>query len=152
MHTTTATAGRLERLGSASAAEMVVILFEEAIASLENAIDAIARREVERRFHASTRAMEIVACLHDSLDLERGGAVAHSLDRIYRVALARITLVNPLNSATAAREATELLEPLLDAWRRIAADADQLDIMTPAGAALAAAAVDRNAPATRTGL
>lgn len=112
---------RLERLTAASPAEMVVILYEEAIDSIGDAIEAISRDDVQTRYDATVRATEILAHLAAALDEEAGGEIADRLAGIYRLAISRLTLVNVRNSSEVAEEVVDLLTPLLDAWRAIAA-------------------------------
>ena len=139
---------RLEQLAAASPTRMVVILYEEAIESIEAAIDAIDNGEIMDRYTQSTRAMEIIAHLHDCLDMEQGGAVAANLSQVYRIVLARLTLVNPMNDRGAAAEAAELLKPLLDSWRKLDADPEGYEIALSAEAS-AAMQSSRNAPAAQ---
>ena len=112
----------VERVSTARPAEMTAMLLEEAIRSLEEAIDAIRDGEIETRFMASARAMKIVGFLHETLNYEDGGDVAINLDRVYRLAMARIGRINPFNEPSSAEAAIRVLQPQAEAWRKIDAD------------------------------
>ena len=45
---------------------------------------------------ASARAMQVVGFLHETLNFEDGGDVALNQDKIYRIAMARITPHQPV--------------------------------------------------------
>ncbi len=119
----------VERVSSARPAEMTAMLLEEAVRSLEETVDAIAANQIERRFMASARAMKIVGFLHEILNFEEGGDVAINLDRVYRLAMARIARINPFNETESAVAAIRVLKPQANAWRMI--DAEEADTDLP---------------------
>ncbi len=115
----------IERISTARPAEMTAMLLEEAVRALGETIVAIENGDIEARFMSSARAMKVVGFLHETLNFEDGGDVAMNLDRVYRLAMARIARVNPFNEAESARIAIQVLQPQAEAWRRIdAEDAD----------------------------
>ena len=68
--------------------------------------------------------------------LARKFDVAVNLDRVYRLAMARIARINPFNEAESAEAAIRVLTPQANAWRKIDADeatADLPDIETLPG-------------------
>ena len=69
-----------------------------------------------RRGHALRRVAAIIAECHSTLDLERGGAVAAELDRLYSYVSARLLDVTVKKDATAIDEIHKLLTPLRNAW------------------------------------
>jgi flagellar protein FliS len=114
-----------QQIMTASPAMLVFMLFEKAIGCLKEAIQAIADNEVEARWRANGRAMEIVSHLQLTLDIDKGGEVALNLDRLYSYMLVRLPKVDIRNDASAAHEVIGLLEPLRDSWRELAKQGDQ---------------------------
>jgi len=112
----------IERVSSARPAEMTAMLLEEAVRALEETIQAIETKNIERRFQSSARAMKVVGFLHEILNFEQGGDVAVNLDRVYRMAMARIARINPFNEAVSAHAAIEILKPQAEAWRAVDAE------------------------------
>ena len=135
-----------QQIMTASPAMLVFMLFEKAISCLKEAIKAIENNEIETRWRANGRAMEIISHLQLTLDTDKGGEIAGNLDRLYSYMLTRLPKVDIRNEAEAAREVIGLLEPLRESWRELAkqGDAPQKD------AARITAELARNAPAIAT--
>ena len=108
-----------QQIMTASPAKLVAMLFDRAIGSLKEAIDAIGRDDIEARFTANKRATEIVYHLYMTLDLERGGEVAANLKRLYAFALRKLPDVDFRNDAQAAEDIIRLLEPLRRSWHEL---------------------------------
>src|SRR5262245_1111199 len=68
---------------SASPLQLVVMLYDGALRFLNEARAAQARGDMRARGAALRRVTAIVAECQSTLDLERGGAVAAELDRLY---------------------------------------------------------------------
>lgn len=109
----------IQRVSTARPAEMTAMLLEEAVSALKESIQAIHNGAIEARYTASARAMKVVGFLHETLNFEDGGDVAMNLDRIYRIAMARITRINPFNDAESAYAAINVLRPQAEAWREL---------------------------------
>ncbi len=109
----------LDRLLDASPSRLVAMLFDASEHSLSQAIDAIARGDIEARYLAVNRAIEIVSHLYGTLDFEQGGAIAEQLGALYRYLMRRLALVNVRNDAAPAHEAIALLAPLRESWHEI---------------------------------
>jgi flagellar protein FliS len=132
-----------QQIMTASPAMLVFMLFEKAIGSLKEAMKAIEDKEIETRWRANGRAMEIISHLQMTLDMKKGGEVAANLDRLYSYMLTRLPKVDIRNDATVAREIIGLLEPLRESWRELAKQGEQ-----PAkDAARVAAELARRTPA-----
>ena len=114
-----------QQIMTASPAMLVFMLFEKAIACLKESIKAIEDKEIEARWKANGRAMEIISHLQMTLDIDKGGEIAANLDRLYRYMLSRLPKVDIRNDAQAAQEVIELLEPLRDSWRELAKQGEQ---------------------------
>lgn len=107
--------------------ELVVMLYDGALRFLAVAHDAVVRRDIPARRDALARVLAIVSELQNTLDLERGGAVAADLDGLYTYITKRVMDAAARNDTAPLEDARRLLETLRDAWQTIA--------VPPAGAA-----------------
>lgn len=98
---------------------VVVMLYDQTIASLEAAIEAIQQNAIEERCNRLNVATEIMATLHMSLDMENGGEIADGLGRLYRFILARLIRINIQSDAAGAAQIVDLLTPLREAWQEV---------------------------------
>jgi flagellar protein FliS len=105
---------------SRSPLELVVMLYDGALRFLGEASAAAARGDLRGRAKGVSRTLAIVAELQSTLDVEKGGAVAHQLDDLYTYITSRLLDVALKNDATAIDEARTLLTPIRDAWSQIA--------------------------------
>ena len=111
---------------SASPMQLVVMLYDGALRFLSEARAAQTTGDLARRAHALRRVTAIVAECHSTLDLERGGAVAADLDRLYSYISTRLLDVTVHRDATALEEVHKLMTTLRQAWAEAAAQ-DVLD-------------------------
>lgn len=114
-----------QQIMTASPAMLVFMLFDKAISSLNAAVRAIAANDVQERWRANNRAMEIISHLQMTLNMELGGEVAENLDRLYGFMLNRLPRVDMKNDPKPAEEVIELLEPLRESWRELANQGDK---------------------------
>ena len=130
----TATEAFRSELNRARPTRVVVMLYDEAIASLEGAIEAMKQNQIEERCNCVNVVTEIVGTLHMSLDMENGGEIADGLGQLYRFILARLIRINIQSDIEGATKVIELLKPLRDAWievdGRMADDGDHLAMET----------------------
>lgn len=98
---------------------VVVMLYDQAIASLAAAIEAMEQNEIEERCNCVNVVTEIVATLHMSLDMENGGEIAERLGSLYRFILGQLIRVNIHSDAAGATSIIELLTPLREAWEEV---------------------------------
>jgi flagellar protein FliS len=110
-----------QQLNGASPALLVAMLIEKAIASLKEAVRAIEAKDIQARWTANNRASEIINHLWLTLDTKQGGEIAQNLDRLYRFMMSHLTKVDLKNDPKPAHDVIELLEPLLQSWRQLAA-------------------------------
>ena len=110
-----------QQIMTASPAQLVYLLLDKAISSLNEAILAIEEGDVARRWKANNRATEIVSHLWSTLDREKGGQIADNLDQLYGFILRQLPAVDIQNDPQPARDAIGLLTPLRESWREIAA-------------------------------
>jgi flagellar protein FliS len=103
--------------------ELVVMLYDGALRFTGVAKDAISRGDIRGRSEAISRALAIVSELQNTLDVERGGEMAASLDDMYRYVTQRLVQATIKNDAEPLDEVRRLLETLRDGWQTIAASA-----------------------------
>ena len=109
-----------QQLASLSPARRVTMLYDKAIASLREAIQAIEAGDIQRRWSANNLAGQIIETLWATLDLERGGDIAANLDRLYAFMLRRLSDVDMKNDPKPAQDVIDLLEPLRQSWHELA--------------------------------
>lgn len=123
---------QVQQIMTASPAKLVALLYDKAISSLSEAAAAIERGDIAARHNANRRAIDIVAQLWSTLDLERGGEIAANLDRLYDFAMRRLADVDMKNDAQAAHDVIGLLDPLRRSWHELAAQPSQAALQQPA--------------------
>jgi len=105
---------------TASPAMLVAMLLDKAIAALNEASAAIDRGDIAGRHNANRKAIDIVAHLWGTLDLDRGGEIAANLDRLYAFMMRRLGDIDIKNEAQAAHDVIKLLDPLRKSWHELA--------------------------------
>lgn len=101
--------------------ELVVMLYDGAIRFVRNAQDAIVCKDIARRAESISRAMAIVSELQSTLDMDKGGAIARELDRLYTYVRDRMLDASCRQDARPLDDALKVLLTLRDAWSEIAA-------------------------------
>lgn len=112
---------RQVQVQSRSPLELVVMLYDGALASITEARTAAAQGERRKRAAAVSKALTIICTLQETLNLEEGGHVASELDRLYTYASQRLLDVTVKQDLTALSEVHKLLSSVRDAWHQIAA-------------------------------
>ncbi|NKB20143.1 MAG: flagellar export chaperone FliS [Alphaproteobacteria bacterium] len=105
---------------TASPAKLVSMLYDKAVMSLKEAIVAIEANDIEARWKANARAIEIISHMWSTLDIEKGGEIASNLNDLFSFMLARLPEIDIHNDPEPAREVIVLLEPLQQPWRELA--------------------------------
>lgn len=121
---------------TASPAKLVYLLYDKAISSLREAIAAIEKGEIEARWKANGRAMDILEHLWSTLDTERGGEIGDNLNQLLPYMMLRLPDVDIHNDPAPAEEVIVILEPLRDAWREIAMNGPGANAAPPAAPAV----------------
>lgn len=111
---------QIQQIMTASPAMLVFLLYDKAIGCLKEAIRAVEAGEIEARWKANGRAMEIIEHLQVTLNHDAGGKIAQNLDKIYTTLLNELPKVDLKNDPSPARTAITLLEPLRESWRLLA--------------------------------
>lgn len=105
-----------DELRDVSQCRLVVTFYDQIVAALEDAIDAIEAGDIERRYNAVVVATGLISELQLSLDEEFGGDIARNLGQIYSYVLNRLPQVNTYNDPAPAENGLRLLKPLRDSW------------------------------------
>jgi flagellar protein FliS len=119
MIATNAVAERLEECFVAFPSRAIVVLYDEAIAALENTVQAIEAGDIEARFFATSRVADVVAVLLDGLDFKEGGEIARGLDVVYRTVITELPMINIRNDAALAQRLIGILQPVREAWAKL---------------------------------
>jgi flagellar protein FliS len=115
------TSYRQTEIQSRTPVEMVVLLYERAIAFALVARDATARRDIRARRDAMSRTLAIVGELQNTLDMERGGEIAASLDRLYSYMTSTLFDASFYHDPKRVDDVITVLRTLHEGWAGIAA-------------------------------
>jgi flagellar protein FliS len=113
---------------SRSPLELVVMLYDGALSSLEQARTAMAQGDLVAKGEALSRALAIVAHLQGTLNMDQGGEVASRLDGLYDFVVERITTANIRRDIRPLEESITALASVRDAWAEIASPAQQIAV------------------------
>ena len=105
---------------SRSPLELVVMLYDGALRFVNDAREAHARRDLRARGKAISKTLAIIGELQNTLDMERGGAVAEQLDNLYTYINSRLLDVTMKQDLTACDEVHKLLSTLREGWAQAA--------------------------------
>ena len=111
---------RQQQVNTASPAKMVYMLYDKTLSRLQEAQNAIERKDIQGRCNANCSAQELIAHLSNTLDMDQGGEISANLERLYTHCLVRLMDVDRHNDTTAAQEVIDLLTPLRDSWAALA--------------------------------
>jgi len=105
------------QIGSADPLRIIVLLYEGALQFSRQALEKFDEPAV--RGHALGRAHRIVSELFAALDHDKGHEIAANLDALYGFLLDALTRANANGDHKALKDAIEVLQALLPAWRGI---------------------------------
>lgn len=104
-----------------SPGKIVVMLYEGAIRFLQQAIDALEKKDYIEKGRLINRATDIILELDAVLNMEAGGEIARNLRRLYRFMVVHLMQANFKKDPERIRQTIHLLKNLLDGWKQIAA-------------------------------
>lgn len=116
--------------------EIVCGLFDRLMAALTAGREAVAARDIERRYRELKLAADIVEDLAGGLDLEASDEWTMRMAAVYKAVLARLLTANLRNTVVPIEEAMLLVAPLRHAWHCL--DAQEILRQNGVAAALAA--------------
>lgn len=107
-------------VSTANPHQLVVMLFDGLMQSLNAAHGAMERGEIEAKGQAIGKAVRILEeGLKGGLNMAQGGALAKDLNGLYGYAVQRLTLANLHNDRALVTEVIGLIEPVADSWKQI---------------------------------
>lgn len=106
---------------TSSGVQLIVLLYDGAIQSIEIARREIQAKNVREKARHLGRAIAIIGELNSVLDYEQGGDIARSLRRLYDYMLAELVEANARNNEKKLDAPLRCLNTLREAWREVAA-------------------------------
>ena|SRR5215469_4041629 len=106
---------------TASPEQLVVMMYEEAIRHLKQAITQIDCNDFEGKRRSINLALGIIHYLQNSLDMNRGQDIAVELRRIYKYVSSKVVEGSIQLKTAPLEESVRLLSTLLESWREVAA-------------------------------
>ncbi len=105
---------------TANPIQLIVMLYDGAIHSLQQAQEHLKRRDIGGRARCVNRALAIISELQASLNFKEGGEIALSLNRLYGYMRQQVFNGNVEQRSEPLAEVVRLLEELRSAWRELA--------------------------------
>ncbi|MCS7214660.1 MAG: flagellar export chaperone FliS [Thermodesulfovibrio sp.] len=108
----------------ADSLELIIMLYDKAIVSLEIAKDCIIKDindpdMVKKKAIELGRATDILYYLNDILDRQRGGEIAEKLSVIYSILISDLVRANLFNDIESISKCIEILNNIKSAWEDI---------------------------------
>ena len=107
---------RENNIRGASANRLVVLLYEQLIQDLTQAMHAIEQNDIEMRTARLNHAILVIAHLQSPLDFANGGKVAQDLDHFYNVLRQNLVQIQFQPSKLALRQQITDLLAVREAW------------------------------------
>lgn len=107
------------RVEGADPHELVSMLYEELLRSLDAMALAAERGDYVQRGERQAKALRLISGLETSLDFEQGGDIAAGLARIYREARRLTIAAGREGDPAKVRQAREMLSGIAEAWAAI---------------------------------
>jgi flagellar protein FliS len=106
---------------AASPHKLIVMLYDGALAALNDAANGIRNRDIAVKGKSLSKAIMIIdGGLRAALDKKSGGEIAESLDALYEYMSNRLLTANVNSDLGVVEEVQRLLIELRDAWNAIA--------------------------------
>jgi flagellar protein FliS len=104
---------------TASPLQLIVMLYDAAICSAQEARQHIDRKDIAGRSRSINKCITIITELQSCLNLKAGGEIASSLDRLYDYMKRRIFKASVDQSSEPLLEVESLLDNLRSAWMEL---------------------------------
>jgi flagellar protein FliS len=104
---------------TSSPAKLVVMLYEGGIRFLRQSVEAIQVKDLEKKRQSIDRVVAIIQHLQNTLDREKGGAIAADLDKLYAYVLSRVLEGSAKLQVAPLEEVIKLLSTLLLGWEEV---------------------------------
>ena len=106
---------------TSSGIQIVVLLYDAAIQSIEHARAGIESNNLKDKSRFLGRAISIIGELDSVLDFEQGGEIATSLHRLYEYMLTELVTANARNEPRYLDGPLRCLSTLREGWQEVAA-------------------------------
>ena len=106
-------------VGTATPLHLVVMLYDAAICTLEEARGCMERKDISGRSRAINKCNSIISELQSSLNMKEGGDIAASLNRLYEYMKTTLLRAGVEQNTVLVKEVSGLLENLRSAWKQI---------------------------------
>jgi flagellar secretion chaperone FliS len=113
-------------VAEASPTRLVQIMFEQILSHLATAQGCMGRirnnlplNDVMTKGNSMSKAIRLINQLNNTLDMERGQAVAQNLRSLYVYMLARLTAANVTNDPNIVAEVASLIQKVKTGWDQI---------------------------------
>ena len=127
-------AGVESKTDTATAHELVLMLFDGALVSIASAAHNMRTGNIAAKGESISKAIEIIENgLKASLDHRTGGELAERLGALYEYMGNRLLHANLRNDKAALEEVSSLLRELKSAWEEISKDSDAVSPTKAAG-------------------
>jgi flagellar protein FliS len=110
---------RQRAVEGASPVGLVVLLYGGAVTALLRASAAIDANDIEKRVKELNKVLAIIAQLQGTLDFEKGGSVAQTLDKFYHVMRAQVIEASIKNSKAVIEDLIKNMTSLKEAWQQV---------------------------------
>ena len=107
-------------VSTANPVQLVVLLYEGAIAAIASASGEMERRNVAQKAKYINKAIDIIEGLRGYIEFNQGGDIAISLNELYLYMVQRLSTANLRNDPALLAEVSRLLTELLSAWKTLA--------------------------------
>ncbi|WP_448588093.1 flagellar export chaperone FliS [Thermocrinis sp.] len=107
---------------NANPVRLVVMLYDKAISSLEEALDLVNAENPDLKkieYEALGKALEIINVLDATLDMEKGGEIAKNLREIYTVLMDEITSQMLKEDRFRLEKVITILKSLKESWEEV---------------------------------
>jgi flagellar protein FliS len=113
------TAYREADASGATAVRLVVLLYEQVIQDLSQAVQAMEQNNIEYRTNRINHALDVLCVLQGTLNFEHGGQVAHNLEGFYITLRANLWKAQlHMSKEMLIRQITDLFT-LREAWAEV---------------------------------
>ncbi len=117
-------------INTASPMELVIMLYDDCIRSLEKAekaFDITGPERIESINNALLHSQDIITELAVSLDMEKGGEIAQNLQRLYDFMVNHLSYANVNKNVKPIVDVKKMMADLREAWREVASKEEPRD-------------------------
>jgi flagellar secretion chaperone FliS len=105
--------------------ELIIMCYEKTILCLNQAKNHLIDGDIIKKVAKLQNALDIIAELQSSLNFEKGGEIAKSLDSLYSYITKRIILADIQKAYNIFDECVDILTELKSAWEGISSPKDE---------------------------